>query len=44
MGSYCSQALGLIERLSPQEWFYVLVGVIVAGFVFLRGFGSRTGY
>lgn len=44
MSPYCDQVVLWVERLTPQEWMYVLIGVILAGFVFLRGFGSRSSY
>lgn len=44
MGPYCDQVVLWIERFTPQEWMYVLIGLVFAGFVFLRGFGSRSGY
>ena len=39
-----NEVLRLIDRMGTQEWLYVLTGVVVAGLVFLRGFGSRSGY
>ena len=30
--------------LNAQEWLYVLLGTVVAGFFCMRGFGSRTHY
>jgi len=32
------------SRLDPQQWLLVLIGVIVVGFLCLRGFGSRSQY
>jgi hypothetical protein len=33
-----------INRMGPQEWFWVLAAVIVVGVLCLRGFGSRSRY
>jgi hypothetical protein len=40
IGDVISYAL----RLGPQEWLLVLFGVLVAGALCLRGFGSRNSY
>jgi hypothetical protein len=32
------------NRLSSQQWLYVLIGVTVVGALCLRGFGSRKNY
>jgi hypothetical protein len=32
------------SRLDPQQWLLVLAGVVIVGFLCLRGFGSRSGY
>lgn len=33
-----------VRHFGPQEWFLSLIGVVVVGFVCLRGFGSRSNY
>ncbi|HJT36147.1 MAG TPA: hypothetical protein VJ783_29265 [Pirellulales bacterium] len=33
-----------VRHFGPQEWFLSLIGVVVLGFVCLRGFGSRSNY
>ncbi len=33
-----------VDRMGPQECFWMLVAVIIIGGVCLRGFGSRSGY
>jgi hypothetical protein len=33
-----------INGLGTQEWVFLLMGVVVVGFVCLRGFGSRSKY
>ena len=32
------------NRLSSQQWLYVLIGVTIVGAMCLRGFGSRKNY
>lgn len=31
-------------HLNRQQWFLVLIGVVVLGMFFLKGFGSRKNY
>lgn len=38
------KALGMVDHLSPQQWFYVLIGLVFVAFACLRGFGSRSSY
>ena len=33
-----------VNRLDTQDWTLVLLGVIIVGFLCLRGFGSRSSY
>jgi len=33
-----------VFSLSQGEWLVLLIGVMVVGFLCLRGFGSRAGY
>ena len=33
-----------IDSMDTQEWMLVLIGVIVVGFLCMRGFGSRSQY
>jgi hypothetical protein len=44
MGKYISYALRYLEQLNTQEWVLVLLGLVILGFVCMRGFGSRTNY
>jgi hypothetical protein len=37
-------ALNYTGRLDRQQWIVVFVACLVIGFVFTRGFGSRTNY
>jgi hypothetical protein len=32
------------NRLTSQQWLYVLIGVTIVGAMCLRGFGSRKNY
>ncbi len=36
--------LQFVDGLGRQEWFYVLIGVVVIGAFCMRGFGSRSNY
>jgi len=38
------EVMQVIDSLDREEWMLVLVGVIVVGFLSLRGFGSRSRY
>ena len=42
--SLIDQFVDFICGLDPQQWFLVLVAAVIVGFLFLRGFGSRSGY
>jgi hypothetical protein len=33
-----------LNSRNPQEWFLLLIAVLVLGAFFLRGFGSRSKY
>jgi hypothetical protein len=44
MSQLLHQATRAFDHAGHQEWFIVLLIVGVAGFVFLRGFGSRSQY
>jgi hypothetical protein len=37
-------AMRKLSDLGPQEWFLLLLCVLVVGAFFLRGFGSRSRY
>jgi hypothetical protein len=34
----------LVERLDRGEWTLVLLGLVLVGWICLRGFGSRSSY
>lgn len=38
------ELMRMANRLDAQEWLLILVGVVVVGWVCLRGFGSRSSY
>ena len=44
MGRYYREVLQFLEQLDTQEWVFVLMGLIVVGFLCMRGFGSRSNY
>jgi formate hydrogenlyase subunit 3/multisubunit Na+/H+ antiporter MnhD subunit len=44
MSQWLDQIGRLAQRMGPTEWLFVLIGVALAGLLFLRGFGSRSGY
>ncbi|MGQ9573816.1 MAG: hypothetical protein ACUVUC_00720 [Thermoguttaceae bacterium] len=38
------ELMRMVNRLDAQEWLLILAGVVVVGWVCLRGFGSRSSY
>lgn len=38
------KAVLTVNHFGMQEWFFVLVGVVIFGAFCMRGFGSRSGY
>lgn len=44
MWNLYSQAMRFAGGLTQQQWFIVLCGVVIVGFLCLRGFGSRANY
>ena len=44
MGKYVREVLRFLEQLDTQEWVLVLLGLVVVGFLCMRGFGSRSDY
>lgn len=44
MGQLWRNLMRMADRMDTQEWALVLIGVIVVGFLCLRGFGSRSDY
>jgi hypothetical protein len=44
MSQLLQKATWVFDHAGRQEWFVVLLAVGVAGFFFLRGFGSRSQY
>jgi hypothetical protein len=44
MGQFYRQVIRFLEQLDTQEWVLVLLGLVVVGFVCMRGFGSRSDY
>jgi hypothetical protein len=34
----------MIESLGPTQWLIIGVALVVIGFIFLRGYGSRSTY
>ncbi len=41
---YANQFLRFCERMEPQHWGLVLIGMVLFGFFCMRGFGSRSNY
>ncbi len=41
---FYDQTMQFIQRLTMQQWLYVLRGAVVIGVLCLRGFGSRTSF
>jgi hypothetical protein len=44
MGKFYREVLRFLEQLDTQEWVLVLMGLVVVGFLCMRGFGSRSDY
>jgi hypothetical protein len=44
MWSYYDRLMMWLDTLGQNEWFILLVGVLIAGGLCLRGFGSRKNY
>ena len=44
MGKFFREVVRFLEQLNTQEWVLVLVGLVIVGFVCMRGFGSRSNY
>ena len=38
------QTMRLVDRLDRGEWTLVLAGLVLVGWITLRGFGSRSSY
>jgi hypothetical protein len=44
MWQYYDKLLFWLDTLNENEWFILLVGVLILGALCLRGFGSRKNY
>jgi hypothetical protein len=44
MSHLLSSIMHFVEQMRVQDWVLVLAAMILVGAIFLRGFGSRTGY
>ncbi|MFH1921214.1 MAG: hypothetical protein ABIP48_15205 [Planctomycetota bacterium] len=44
MGQFYREVMRFINHMDMQDWAVALVGVVIVGFVCLRGFGSRSNY
>ena len=44
MGKYLREIVRFLEQLDTQEWVLILLGLVVVGFLCMRGFGSRSDY
>jgi hypothetical protein len=44
MGKYLREVIRFLEQLNTQEWVLVLLGLVIVGFLCMRGFGSRSNY
>ncbi len=40
----CEHCLQLAARMNTRDWVLVLAGLLVFGWLCLRGFGSRSSY
>jgi hypothetical protein len=41
---YGGELVRVMGHLDRNQWFFVFAGVLVIGFVCMRGFGSRNNY
>jgi hypothetical protein len=44
MWKYYNQAMNSIAHFNNQDWFLIMIGVVIVGMVCMKGFGSRSGY
>ena len=44
LSHFCREVMRLIDHTGPREWFLILAAMIIVGWFFLRGFGSRSQY
>jgi hypothetical protein len=44
MGHYFREAIHWIEHMNRLHWVIVLTVAALVGILFMRGFGSRSGY
>ncbi len=44
MERFASEVLSFINHMEPQDWLFVLAGMIVVGVLCLKGMGSRSQY
>jgi hypothetical protein len=41
---FYNDVMRVCERMNTQEWLFALLGLVVVGWICLRGFGSRSSY
>jgi hypothetical protein len=44
MWHYFNVSMNWINQIDRQQWFFILLAVLVMGAFWLRGFGSRSNY
>jgi hypothetical protein len=44
MAHFIRELMRWLDHMTIQHWLYLLAGVIVVGFMTLRGIGSRSQY
>lgn len=44
MRQFVNELIRYVERMDVQQWFFLLLVVVVLGAFCLRGFGSRSQY
>lgn len=44
LSRYFNMSLHYFDRLSHQQWMYLLIGIVLLGLFCMRGFGSRSTY
>jgi hypothetical protein len=44
VGQFYDAVMRVAEHMGPQDWVLVLAGLVIFGWLCLRGFGSRSSY
>ena len=44
MQGILDEVLSFVNQMQPQHWVFALAGVIIVGFVCMKGMGSRANF